>query len=147
MAPHNAQGRMIIRKLIAKISALGSQLDTIILNSVIKKAIVSVEKFQGSDRNLIIASMGLSSIDQLKAEEEFIYDLTRFNVLTSRAKAKVILVCSYNYLNYLPQNQDFMENSFKIRNYVFNYCNKQKKFSDIEIDIKKENFDLYWFEN
>lgn len=138
---------MIIRKLIYKISSLGSRLDATRLNTYIKQALVSVEKFQGSDRNIIIASMGLSSIDQLKAEEEFIYDLTRFNVLTSRAKSKVILVCSNNYLNYLPQNQDFLENSFKIRNYVYNYCNKKKVFSDIELSGSKEDFVLYWFEN
>ena len=65
----------------------------------LKKAIVSVEKFQGSDRSLIIATMGISDNDQLAAEEEFIYDLNRFNVLTSRAKSKVILLCSRNFLD------------------------------------------------
>jgi superfamily I DNA and/or RNA helicase len=54
---------------------------------------------------LIIASIGLSDRDQLRKENEFIYNLNRFNVLTSRAKNKVILVCSEEFLEFHPYRQ------------------------------------------
>jgi len=137
VAPHNAQGRMIINTIFDEmIKNKNTQLVENELMSTLKKAIVSVEKFQGSDRKMIIASMGISDRDQLKAEEEFIFDLNRFNVLTSRAKAKAILICSKNYLNYLPRNYEIMENASKIRNFAYYHCNKSKKLNEIEKSIE-----------
>ena len=44
----------------------------------------------------------------LAAEEAFIYDLNRFNVLTSRAKQKMLLLCSRTFLDYIPGDRDIM---------------------------------------
>jgi hypothetical protein len=89
----------------------------------LKSTIYSVEKFQGSDRNLIIATMAISDRDQLQAEEEFIYDLNRFNVLTSRAKHKVILLCSEAFLEYIPKDRAVMLNANRIKHYARTFCN------------------------
>lgn len=137
VSPHNAQGRMIIHEIYEELVNKGlTRLAPGRLVSMLKSTVYSVEKFQGSDRNLIIASIGVSDRDQLRAEEEFIYDLNRFNVLTTRAKNKVVLVCSEEYLNYIPQERDVMENVGKIRGFAMTYCNQQK---DLVIDDDKGN--------
>ena len=128
VAPHNAQGRIIIRDLFERISSLeGNLLNPTKLMVALKSTIYSVEKFQGSDRTLIVASVGISSIDQISAEEDFIYDLNRFNVLTSRAKAKIILVCSRNFLDYYPRDPQNVENAANIRHYAVEYCKNSLK--------------------
>ena len=106
----------------------------------IKRTIVSVEKYQGSDRDYIIASIGLSDLDQLAAEEEFIYDINRYNVLTSRPKRKLTIICSEKFLNYVPKDREIMEKSEIIRNYCFNYCQNEKIFT---FSHKKPHFIKY----
>jgi AAA domain-containing protein len=126
VAPHNAQGRLIIHKIYDQISSLSPLLELKELMDLLKNTIYSVEKFQGSDRDFIIASIGLSDKDQLSAEEEFIYDLNRFNVLTSRAKSKIIFVCSQSYLDFIPNDPKIMKSAEKIRMYSLEYCNRME---------------------
>ncbi|MBD3193631.1 MAG: AAA family ATPase [Candidatus Lokiarchaeota archaeon] len=125
VAPHNAQGRVIIRKIYDELKKNKlTKLDPKILMQFLKNTIYSVEKFQGSDRELIISSIGISDKDQLTAEGEFIYNLNRFNVLTSRAKSKVILVASRRFLKFIPREREIMKDAAYIRNYAFEFCNK-----------------------
>ena len=127
VAPHNAQSRLIIRMIHNELNRLQlTSLDSSELMQALKGTIFSVEKFQGSARTLIIASIGVSSKDQLMAEEEFLYELTRFNVLTSRAKSKFILICSKNFIDYYPNDNEVLENSTKIRYLAVEFCNKEK---------------------
>ncbi|MBD3190351.1 MAG: AAA family ATPase [Candidatus Heimdallarchaeota archaeon] len=145
VAPHNAHGRLIIRKIFRELQQKPSmKLSDDELMNALKAAIVSVEKFQGSDRDLIIATIGLSDKDKLAAEEEFIYDLNRFNVLTSRAKAKVILICSRNYLEYLPKSREVMEYSSKIRFYGLRFCNESEKLQLTWNNQQKEEIEFRW---
>ncbi|RMG33788.1 MAG: hypothetical protein D6732_11375 [Methanobacteriota archaeon] len=127
VAPHNAQGRFIIRNIFNRINTI-SQLDAKRLMDQLRNTTFSVEKFQGSDRDLIIGTIGISSRLQLEKEEEFIYELNRFNVLTSRAKGKIILVASSNFLEYLPRKRVALENSARIRQFV-NMCTNEKKLT------------------
>jgi len=136
VAPHNAQGRLIIRQLYNKLidpSKPLTRLNHSELMNLLINTIYSVEKFQGSDRELIIASIGISDKDQLNAESEFIYDINRFNVLTSRAKSKIILIASKRFFKYIPNDRNIMEEAAHIRNYALNYCNKS-----IKLPIKDE---------
>ena len=93
---------------------------------LLKSTIYSVEKFQGSDRELIISSIGISDKDQLNSESEFIYNINRFNVLTSRAKCKVILVASEKFLKFVPEERTIMEEAARIHKYAYKYCNKSQ---------------------
>jgi hypothetical protein len=99
-----------------------SQLPPEELMDVIESTIYSVEKFQGSDRSFIIGTIGVSSTDQLFAEEEFLYNMNRFNVLVSRAKHKMLLICSKNYLSYVPNARDLMPVAHAIRQYAYDIC-------------------------
>ena len=144
VAPHNAQGRLIIRKVYEEFQNQSlSILDDNELMVGLRNTIYSVEKFQGSDRTFIIASVGISSKDQLSAEEEFIYDLTRFNVLTSRAKSKIILIASKNYLNYFPNDRDIADYALKIYHYAMEFCDKSKVI-DFDIQGNTELVEFRW---
>ena len=91
----------------------------------LKSSIYTVEKFQGSDRDLIFTSIGLSDIDKISTEEEFIYDLNRYNVLTSRAKHKVVFISSEEFLRYIPEDRKVLESASKIYLYVKEFCNEK----------------------
>lgn len=114
VAPHNAQGRFITRELFGRMKEK-SKLSPDELMEQLRNTTFSVEKFQGSDRDFIIGTIGISSRMQLQKEEEFIYELNRFNVLTSRAKRKIVLIASENFLNYIPKRRTAMENAARIR--------------------------------
>jgi hypothetical protein len=126
VAPHNAQGRLILQRvqeLFAQHPGR-SKLPQERLDALLRQAIYSVEKFQGSDRTFIIASMGVSARDQLSAEESFIYGLNRFNVLTSRAKQKLLLLCSRNFLSHIPTDRELLGNAALIRRYALDFCDQ-----------------------
>ena len=130
VSPHNAQGRLIIRHVFDELTNSTSRqtfLKDSELMKLLKATIYSVEKFQGSDRELIVSSIGISDKDQLNAESEFIYNQNRFNVLTSRAKCKVILVASERFLKFIPQERTVMQEAAQIHKYAYKYCNKSKK--------------------
>ena len=140
VAPHNAQGRIIVRRLFDELTNLKkrrSRLKNQDLMKQLRNTVYSVEKFQGSDRDLIVSSIGLSDRDQLESESEFIYNLNRFNVLTSRAKSKIVLVASKEFLNFIPNDRHVMEQAAKIRKFALDFCDKEKSL-DIIIKERKE---------
>jgi len=125
VAPHNAQGRTIIQKILQELIPL-THLDKSLLMNFLKNTVYSVEKFQGSDRDLIITSIGLSDVDKISDECDFIFDLNRFNVLTSRAKSKLIFIASKEFLQFIPEDRKAIENTSKINFYVNKFCNQEK---------------------
>lgn len=136
VAPHNAQGRTIIRRIFDVLHTK-THLSQMQLMEYLKQTVYSVEKFQGSDRDLIITSIGLSDIDKISAEEEFIYDLNRFNVLTSRAKHKLIFVSSEEFLRYIPEDRKVLEHASKVYLFVEEFCNKK-----INLILKNEKIEF-----
>lgn len=126
VAPHNAQGRLIIRSISERMSTpegATTHLDGAELEELLRATIYTVEKFQGSARTFIIASMGISARDQLSAEETFIYDMNRLNVLTSRAKQKMLMICSREFLEYTPRHREVVAAAARSRDYAMIYCN------------------------
>ena len=145
VAPHNAQGNTIIQKVLQSLETL-THLDKTDLMGYLKNTVYSVEKFQGSDRDLIITSIGLSDIDKISTECEFIFNINRFNVLTSRAKNKLIFITSREFLNYLPDESKMIENTSKFNYYVNKFCNKHtilniededRKITQVEFRYKR----------
>lgn len=129
VSPHNAQGRQILRQVFLEMTNKKNRLTLLSdeeLMKCLQATIYSVEKFQGSDRDLIIASVGISDKDHLKKEEEFIYDLNRFNVLTSRAKRKLIYICSRSFLEYIPHDKMLINYAAQTYKYAFEFCNQEK---------------------
>ncbi|MBY9019552.1 MAG: hypothetical protein KGD67_00745 [Candidatus Lokiarchaeota archaeon] len=141
VAPHNAQGRTIIRRIFENFRTK-THLPQIQLMEYLKQTVYSVEKFQGSDRDLIISSIGLSDIDKISAEEEFIFDLNRFNVLTSRAKHKIIFISSAEFLRYIPEDRKVLEHASKVYLFVEEFCNKKINLSLKNKQNKEEQIEL-----
>jgi predicted RecB family nuclease len=54
----------------------------------------TVDKFQGREASVVLYSMATSSAEDAPRGMEFLYDLHRLNVATSRARALVIIVAS-----------------------------------------------------
>jgi hypothetical protein len=131
VTPHNAQGRLIVRLLYEQLMANDSSyLSGEVLMGCLQETVYSVEKFQGSDRVLMLASIGVSSPEQLLMEEGFIYDLNRFNVLTSRARQKMILVCSRAFLEHVPGDRRLMSSAGRVREMALGFC-AQSKYLDV----------------
>ena len=124
VAPHNAQGKTIINKLFQELETI-THLNKEVLMTYLKNTVYSVEKFQGSDRDMIVSSIGLSDVDKISDEVDFIFDINRFNVLTSRAKSKLIFIASREILEYIPDDIKIIEHSSKFNLYVNKICNKQ----------------------
>jgi predicted RecB family nuclease len=54
----------------------------------------TVDRFQGQEGTVVIYSMAASSVEDAPRGMEFLYDLNRFNVATSRARCSCIVVAS-----------------------------------------------------
>ena len=80
VTPYNAQIRAIQSALAAS-GQTGFKVGT-------------VDKFQGREAPVVIYSMATSSADEAPRGMEFLYDLHRLNVATSRARAVAIIVAS-----------------------------------------------------
>ncbi len=59
-----------------------------------KAQIGTVDRFQGQEGAVVIYSMAASSAEEAPRGMEFLYDLNRFNVATSRARCACIVVAS-----------------------------------------------------
>ncbi len=147
VAPHNAQGRLITRRIFDRLTDGPSPLTHLSageLMASLRNTIYSVEKFQGSDRTFIIGSVGVSSRDQLGAEEEFIYDLNRFNVLTSRARQKMLLICSRNYLDFIPRDRDVMGYAARVRDFAMSWCDQSLAIEIQDSEGHTDAVELRW---
>ena len=80
VTPFNAQIRAI-QRAVAGLGYGGLKVGT-------------VDKFQGREAPVVIYSMATSSADDAPRGMEFLYDLHRLNVATSRAKAMAVIVAS-----------------------------------------------------
>lgn len=54
----------------------------------------TVDKLQGKERDVVIVSYGVSDIEKITEEADFIYSSNRFNVSMTRGKAKTIVLLS-----------------------------------------------------
>ena len=79
VTPHRAQQGLIVARLQQVFGATGALADAI------RDAVDTVERFQGQQRDVIIASFALGDPDQIAEEDEFLMSLNRFNVMASRA--------------------------------------------------------------
>jgi uncharacterized protein len=87
-APITAKDILVVAPYNLQVDALREQLDRFGISAG------TVDKFQGQEAAVVIFSMACSSPSDASRGIEFLYDLSRLNVATSRARCATILVAS-----------------------------------------------------
>lgn len=85
-------------------------------------AVDTVERYQGQERDVIIASFGIGDPDLIEAEDEFLYSLNRFNVLASRARAKIVVFLTQSLLQHLSDDVRVLKESRLLKQYAESFC-------------------------
>jgi DNA replication ATP-dependent helicase Dna2 len=120
VTPHRAQMSLIVAKL-QNIFA-GQEVEP----QWIRDAVDTVERFQGQQRDVIIGTFALGDPDAIRDEEEFLLSLNRFNVMASRARAKLIVFVSQEVINHLSNDIDVLKNSRLLKAYAETYCSQNQ---------------------
>jgi superfamily I DNA and/or RNA helicase len=105
VVPHRAQ-RAALRKRLLELTGdeeLASSVDTI-------------ERFQGNERDIIIYSATESDPAYLRDTGTFLFDPRRLTVAISRATHKLIVIAAETVFEYLPRDEESLENSAIWRN-------------------------------
>jgi hypothetical protein len=111
ITPHRAQQAAVYDRLAASLPA---DID----RNAIFSSIDTVERFQGQEKAVMLASFGLGDSDQIAAEEQFLFSLNRFNVAASRAQAKFIAIISRPLVDHLPRDRRALEESRLLKHFV-----------------------------
>ncbi|WP_129678028.1 DEAD/DEAH box helicase [Candidatus Chloroploca sp. Khr17] len=114
VTPHRAQ----MSKIVSRLQAIFPEHDP----TAIWNAVDTVERFQGQQRDVIIASFGLGDADLIRSEDEFLYSLNRFNVMASRARAKLIVLVTRSLVDHLADDGDVLQESRLLKNYAESFC-------------------------
>ncbi len=117
VTPHRAQQGLIVSQLQGLFGSTGPVADAI------RDAVDTVERFQGQQRDVIIASFALGDPDQIEDEEEFLMSLNRFNVMASRARAKLIVLVSRAVVDHLAREVEVLRESRLLKMFVETFCN------------------------
>jgi len=97
VTPHRAQRALLKQRL----GALAGPVDLI----------DTVERLQGGERPVVIVSAVASDPSAIASRVEFILDLNRSNVAFSRAKERLIVVCSETLLGHIPTEVEHYESA------------------------------------
>jgi DNA replication ATP-dependent helicase Dna2 len=73
-------------------------------------------------RDVIVGSFGLGDPDLILAEDEFLYNLNRFNVMASRARAKLIVLTTRALVDHLADDAEVLEQSWLLKNFAESFC-------------------------
>lgn len=120
VTPHRAQQALIVNRLHQAFAPTAPEAEAI------REAVDTVERFQGQQRDVIIASFALGDVDQIGEEEEFLMSLNRFNVMASRARAKLIVLVSRQVVDHLASEADVLHQSRLLKVFVENFCNQSR---------------------
>lgn len=119
VTPHRAQRARIIDRLAGVFITPGADPAT---SSWIADAVDTVERFQGQERDIIIASYAVGDPDTVAEEAEFLHDLNRFNVLATRAKAKLIVIASRELVAHISGDLQVIRSSELLKDFVDTFC-------------------------
>jgi DNA replication ATP-dependent helicase Dna2 len=114
VTPHRAQ----ISKVVGRLQAIFPGHNP----TAIWNAVDTVERFQGQQRDVIIASFGLGDADLIRSEDEFLYSLNRFNVMASRARAKLVVMLTRSLVDHLADDGAVLEESRLLKNFAESFC-------------------------
>ena len=114
VTPHKAQMGLVVQELRRVFPGHDPKL--------VWSAVDTVERFQGQERDVIVASFGLGDPDLIRAEDEFLYSLNRFNVMASRARTKLIVLTTRSLVDHLSNDADVLNQSRLLKSYAESFC-------------------------
>jgi len=117
VTPHRAQMAKIVGRLQGLFPPDGMDL--------IRDAVDTVERFQGQQRDVIFASFGVGDPDIVSSEAEFLFNLNRFNVLSSRSRAKLIVFVTQSLIEHLSDDAEVMKNSRFLKYFAEGFCRNE----------------------
>jgi DNA replication ATP-dependent helicase/nuclease Dna2 len=116
VTPHRAQQGLVVQRLQQVFAPTG------IAASVLRGAVDTVERFQGQQRDLMVASFALGDPDVIRDEDEFLLQLNRFNVMASRARAKLVVLVSEEVARHLSGDLHTLRGSGLLKAFVDSFC-------------------------
>ncbi len=115
VTPHRAQQALVV-------SGLQRLFGPAVPPSAIRESVDTVERFQGQQRDVMIATFALGDPDAISDEDEFLLSLNRFNVMASRARAKLIVLVSRQVVDHLSADPEVLRGSALLKTYVETFC-------------------------
>lgn len=91
----------------------------------IESAVDTVERFQGQERDIILATYAVGDPDTVAEEEDFLHNLNRFNVLATRARAKLIVMASREIIQHTSNDLETIRTSEMLKDFVDVFCSKE----------------------
>ena len=118
VTPHRAQQALIVSRLQSIFQAQGVK--------GIREAVDTVERFQGQQRDVMLATFALGDPDAIADEDEFLLSLNRFNVMASRARAKLIVFISQEVVDHLSSDMDVLRGSALLKTFSESFCGQSR---------------------
>lgn len=112
LAPHRAQNAAI-RQALEELGLGRDERPMPIVDTV--------EKLQGMEREVIIVSYGVADAEYADAEADFLLSEARFNVATTRAQRKLIVLCSDPVLDAVPSDRHALSEAAMLKAFR-DYC-------------------------
>lgn len=128
VTPHRAQQSEVITAVQGALPQVSA--------TRLRDAVDTVERFQGQERDVIIASYAVGDPDTIGDEDEFLLMLNRFNVMVSRAKAKIIVLVSEEVLLHLPHDLRVLWGSRMLKSFADIRCRHRRA---IDLDYFDES--------
>jgi hypothetical protein len=120
VTPHRAQQGLVVSRLQRLFAG------TEVSAALIRDAVDTVERFQGQQRDVMIASFALGDPDAIRDEDEFLMNLNRFNVMASRARAKLIVLVSQEIVDHLSADIEVLRDSRLLKIYAESFCENSR---------------------
>ncbi|HEX8693268.1 MAG TPA: AAA domain-containing protein [Longimicrobium sp.] len=107
ISPHRAQNSAILAELRGAGWAHGEL-----------PVVDTVERMQGNEREMIVASYAVADREYAEREAEFLLSPNRFNVSITRARSKLVVLMSGEVLRTLPRDERVMTASLAVKGYL-----------------------------
>jgi hypothetical protein len=121
VTPHRAQQALVINRLQSLFSSQAG-----LSASTIRDSVDTVERFQGQQRDVMLATFALGDPDAISDEDEFLLSLNRFNVMASRARAKLVVLITREVVDHLSADPDVLRGSSLLKSFVETFCDNRR---------------------
>lgn len=81
----------------------------------------TVEKLQGKEREVVVVSYGVADAEYADAEADFLLSQARFNVASTRAQRKLVVLCSDPVLDAVPADRQALQEAAMLKAFR-DYC-------------------------